>query len=150
MRRVQGYSQSIARKLCADNIALGESPTGSHLQSQCLRFFLECILWISLKLCLKAVHLKVNAAAPVQNIPPFSASSPTGSAKRSRRLADVTVFVIVPLANPNVIGGVAKVLAAERLGYHNRCHHAARKAWLGGFQEMRFCPGPGLVATLRL
>jgi hypothetical protein len=42
----------------------------------------------------KSGSFEVNAAAPVENIPPFSASSPTGSAKRSRTLADVTVFVL--------------------------------------------------------
>ncbi len=57
-----GYSQAIARKLCDGNIGLGESRTGSPFHLQCLRFFIECILWVSLKTRLEAAHSKFKCA----------------------------------------------------------------------------------------
>jgi len=50
--------KAVARKLCDGNFGPGESKRGSASHSLCLRFSIACILWISLKLRLKAIHSK--------------------------------------------------------------------------------------------
>lgn len=52
-RRKRSYPQAGARKLCAGNIDLRESSTGSALHSRGLPFFIECGLWISVRQRLK-------------------------------------------------------------------------------------------------
>ena len=53
---MRSYPQAGARRLCDGNLGLGETRTGSPLHLLCLRVFYQCILWISLKQRLKAVH----------------------------------------------------------------------------------------------
>jgi len=66
---------------CArENLGLGESRTGFPVHLQYLRIFYQCILWISLKLRLKAVHSNALYSRSIVYSGPGDATLPMGNA----------------------------------------------------------------------